>query len=121
MRFSILLVCLVGLVHSVCTTERIAQCAITYLDLDGDEMISSGEINMFSLYQHCWPLVLTAMGETVIKYCDRNNDGYMTQSDLEAAPFNCLTIPVKAQLCKVCDQCDANPPGQDWYNKTVLS
>lgn len=106
--------------QSVCTVERIATCATTYLDLDQDSMISAGEINTFVVYQPCGPLALTAMGETVMEFCDRNKDGYMSQVDLEATPFNCLTMPVKTQLCKVCDQCDANPPGDAWYNMTAF-
>lgn len=114
---------LAGLIHlsmGVCNVERIVGCATSYLDVDADGKISAEEIDRFMLYQPCGALPMTALGASVMQFCDRNHDGYMTQVDLEATPFNCLTMPIKTEICRVCDKCDANPPLEEYYNNTQM-
>lgn len=112
-----LLLVVVALAAGACDVARITACT-HHVDLNGDALISAHEIDMFMLYQPCGPIRLTARGETLLRFGDRNHDGFLSGADLTPPP-SYLTVPIKREICRVCDLCDASPPGESYVNMTM--
>ena len=93
-----------------CTSERIVQCLYNYVDINNDTQVDVYELNNFILGRPCGGDFIPMCGEGVLRHCDKDGDGVLTDS---AADTNfetgCLRIESMRNLvCDECDRCDVS-------------
>lgn len=84
-----------------CKHERTdaVECAIRYLDLNGDDLLSRHELEMMRhrlLYPH-ERLAMESVA-TVLAHCDHDKDGYISAWDFEQSKKTCLNTCTKVDM-----------------------
>lgn len=91
---------------SVCTRERILNCAMTYVDSNHDGYITVSEINNFIITKPCGPSSTYIHAPSIMEKCDANVDGMLDETDYDA-PNSCMRIDSLRELvCMKCDECE---------------
>lgn len=99
----------VGDNHNIlaCTRDEIITCFYTYVDLDGNHLINSTEIDVFLTNNPCGATELPSIsGTTVVTKCDQNNDAFLSAVDYfydQGCGKIRRFMHVVCDICKVCN------------------
>lgn len=90
-----------------CDKARIVSCALTHVDTNNDNIITTAELDAFILEGSCG-VISEVTGTGIMSFCDYNNDGHLTAvDDIDPPESPCMySAPLMQLVCNKCDYCD---------------